>query len=39
VGFCFPRLAAHYLTDPTRPVYWRPAFEVISAGLCVKELI
>ena len=38
-GDCFPRLTAMYLAGAKPPVVWRPAFEVISAGLCVKELI
>ena len=33
-GDCFPRLTAIYLTEARPPVVWRPAFEVISAGLC-----
>jgi hypothetical protein len=36
-GDCFPRLTAMYLAGAKPPVVWRPAFEVISAGLCVKE--
>jgi hypothetical protein len=38
-GDCFPRLTAMYLAGAKPPVVWRPAFEVISAGLCKKELI
>ena len=38
-GDCFPRLTAMYLTEARPPVIWRPTFEVISAGLCDKELI
>jgi hypothetical protein len=38
-GDCFPRLTAMYLAGAKPPVVWRPAFEVISAGLCMKELI